>query len=888
MKNKKTIPPPLATRLLSAFLRSDLAEEVRGDLEEKFYSDLKNKSAFKAKRNYWYEVFNYLRPFAIRKSRLNYLNNYDMFQSYFKIGWRTMSRQKMYSGIKIGGFAAAIAACLLIALFVRQELSYDLHYTNESRIYRILFTSSYKGELSKGVYLPAPFTKVMNEEYPDVEKAGRYLPIGNGGNFGSENNEVKSLDQMESTHENGFIYFDQGLLEILELPFIKGSPKNALTEPNTMVITKSKADKYFLDQDPIGKILMLDNDEHRQYKITGVIQDFPVTSHVKYNFLLTLAGMEFWNGEQTTWRASNYLNYVLVRPGTDISGLEKKLKGIAKKYFVPEAVKSEGNADELNWLNSMSFKLQPVHDIYLNKEEVHDNLQHGDLRYIWLFGAIASFILLIACINFINLSTARSAGRAREVGLRKVVGSLRSGLVKQFLSESVLFSLCSFVIGTILALSLLPYFNLLLAKSLTFPWNEWWFLPLFGAAAIVVGIIAGIYPAFYLSSFQPALVLKGNTRIGNKNSTTRSMLVVFQFSISIILIISTVVINRQMNYIMTKKLGYNKEQVLVLEGTRTLDDKILTFKNELLRLPAVQSASISNYLPVEDAERNGGGLWIEGTPIDDQINSQQWSIDHDYVKTLGLTISKGRDFSFRLASDSQAMIINESAVKALQLKEPIGSRLQNYLGVWTVIGVVKDFNSESMRENIKPVAMYIRPSPNTISVKLNTVDMQEAIRRVTKVWDEFSPSQPIRFTFLDQRYAKMYGDIERMQYIFTSFAVLAVMVACLGLFALSAFMVEQRSKEISVRIILGATLNNIVQLLTQNFIFLVLISFAIATPIAWYTMNRWLEDYAFKISLSWDIFLLAGIMSVFIALVTVGYQAIKAAVANPVNSLKSE
>jgi putative ABC transport system permease protein len=883
LKNESNRPPKAFLRFLRWFCREDYLEEIEGDLTEVFEKQFEQFPR-KAKWKFAWSVIKYFRPEFMKSFRNHQPNAYGMYKSYFTIGWRNLIRQKMYSSIKIGGFAVGIAACLLIALFIRQELSYDNHYANQDRIYRVLRHSSLNGEASVGIHLPAPFANVLQQDYPEIEKAGHYNAIEN---FGSGSNEVRRVDKSESFHEEGFIFVSQDMLDILEIPFVAGSPQHALLQPNTVVITRQKAEKYFPNEDPIGKVIILNNDEKRQYQVTGVIEEFPANSHLHSDFLMTLSDKEFWPGEQTSWRNQNYIDYVRVRPGTNIAALENKMSAILEKYILPYVLAIRNDKGEIDWIKSIRFELQPVKDIYLNEVGASDQLQHGDIRYIWLFGSIAAFILIIACINFINLSTARSASRAREVGLRKVVGSLRSSLIKQFLAESVLFSFCSFVVGSILAWAFLPYFNLLLAKSLAFPWKELWFLPTMGAAALLVGVVAGLYPAFYLSSFRPAQVLKGNVILGS-NSTTRSVLVVFQFSVSVFLIISTVVVHRQMNYVLSKKLGYDKEQVLILEGTHTLDSKVITFKNELTRISHVKSASISGYLPVNGARRNGGGMWVEGMKEEDQVNSQHWAIDHDYVKTLGLNILKGRDFSIQIQSDSNAMVINESLAKALHLKEPIGSRLYNWLGGWTVIGVVEDFHSESMRESIKPMGLFIRSSPNTIAVKLSTTDMPGAIESVTKVWNKFSPDQPIRFTFLDQRYAQMYGDVERVGNVFTSFAILAIIVACLGLFALSAFMVEQRSKEISIRLVLGASLNSILNLLTFNFVKMVLVAIIIASPMAWYMMTNWLQDFSYKTEITWDIYALAGIISIAIALLTIGYQSFRAALMNPVDSLKSE
>jgi putative ABC transport system permease protein len=507
---------------------------------------------------------------------------------------------------------------------------------------------------------------------------------------------------------------------------------------------------------------------------------------------------------------------------------------------------------------------------------------------VWIFGAVAAFILIIACINFINLSTAKSANRAKEVGIRKVVGSFRSSLVKQFLTESMLFSFLSFALGIILAVLLLPYFNTLSAKSLSLPWMEWWLFPILIGAAIVIGVVAGLYPAFYLSAFKPIDVLKGKVSRGSKSSMTRSLLVIFQFTTSIVLIVGTFIIYRQMNYIMNKKIGFDKDQVVLLQGVHTLGEKVQTLKTELLRLPEVKHVSVSDYLPIKGTKRNGNGFHRESGPnADQEVSAQFWRVDPDYLQTMGITLTEGRNFSPQMATDSQAVIVNQAMVKKMGLKNPTQERIKNW-ETWQIIGVIKDFHFESMRDSIQPMVLALGNSPSVVSVKVKTTNMAAALQSVQKVWKEVAPYQPIRYTFLDESYAKMYEDVQRTGRVFSSFAILAIIVACLGLYGLSSFMVEQRSKEIGIRLVLGASIQNIFSLLTINFVKLVLISFVIAVPIAWYMMNKWLEDFVYRTPVSVSIFIVAGLTALLIALFTISYQAIRAALVNPVKNLRSE
>lgn len=880
-KNK---PPRYAQRVLLFFLREELAEEVLGDLEENFYVDRKTRSSLRSKLNYWYQVMHYVRPFAIRRSRSSSLNHYDMFENYVKIGWRNLIKQKMYSSIKIGGFAIGIAACLLIALFIKDELSYDLQYADGDRIYRVVEAYNYHGESGRDVWFQAPFAKALKEDFPEIEKVGRY---NSSELFGAGNKEIRRSDKTENTYEEGFVYFDQELLDIFKFPMIYGNLAHALDKPNSIVITRRKADKFFPHEDPVGKTLILNNDEKNPYMIGGVIEDFPANSHLQFDFLMTLTGVEFWKGEQSFWGATNYPTYILLRPGTDAAQFQKKLSLVIEKYILPDWLE-QGRADAKNMAKSVWYELQPVKDIHLYSSGIHDPVSHGDIRFIWLFAAVALFILLIAIINFVNLSTAKSANRAKEVGLRKTVGSYRSNIINQFLTESILYSFVSFAFGLLLAWMLLPYFNTLSAKSIPFPWSQWQLFPMIIIAALIVGLLAGLYPSFYLSSFKPASVLKGNISRGSKSSTLRSTLVIFQFTTSIVLIIATVVIYRQVHYILNKNAGFDKDQVLLIQGTHTLDQNIKPFKNELLQLSSVKSATISDYLPINGTKRNGNGFWNEGkSKVDKSVGAQVWITDPDYIKTMGMKIMEGRTFSPDIASDSSAIIINQSMMKELGLKDPIGKRIQNWQ-VYTIIGVIEDFHFESMREKINPLGMVLGISPGIVSVKINAGNVSSTLHSIESVWKKFSPNQPIRYAFMDESFARMYDDVQRMGSIFTTFAVLAIIVACLGLFALSAFMVEQRSKEISIRLVLGASLNSIFNLLTLNFLRLVLISIILAGPIGWYVMQKWLEDFTYRTKITWDIFMFSGATAILIALSTVSYQAARAAFMNPVSNLKSE
>lgn len=886
MKNNLHKPPKKAQLLLTWLIRDDLAEEVLGDLEEKFFTEAEKKSLFRAKLNYWYQVIHYLRPFAMRKRsgspiRALTSNNITMFRYYFKISWRTLLKDKVYSFIKIGGFAIGIAACVLISLFIKDELSYDQHFPDKDRIYRVALRFDFRDMHGYQMHFQAPYARTLKDELPEIEQAGRINPSTL---FGAGSNEVRRADSERSTHEKHVAYFDQELLEIFEPEMVEGSLKTALAEPNTIVISESKAEQYFPNGNALGKTLIFSEETENPYKIGGVMKDFPENSHLNYDFLITLTGREFGKGEQDNWYSTNYFTYVKLTPQADVDELMSKLEKSMIKYWAP--IRKKLNVSE----EEMSHRLQPVTDIHLYSEDMMDGLLHGDIRLVWLFRGIAGFILLLACINFVNLSTAKSANRAKEVGLKKTLGSSRKSLVNQFLTESTMYSLISFAVGLMLAWMVLPYFNMISGKSLSMPWLEWWLVPSILIMAVIIGVVAGFYPSFYLSSFRPIQVLKGNLSRGSKNAILRSSLVVFQFVTSIVLVIGTLVINQQMNFILNSNVGFEKDQVILLQGANTMGDDIENFKSELLTISGVENVSVSDFLPITstDVKRNGNTFWKFGAKdTENGVPAQFWRVDKDYVQTMGMHIVKGRDFAAEPANDRNKVIVNETLVKRLGLVEPVGSVIDNGQRL-EIIGVVEDFHFQSFKEDVGGLVMAIGKSPSVVAIKAKATDMSRLLQSITNVWDEFQPNQAVRYSFLDEEYERMYADVKQSEDIFRSFSILAIIVACLGLFGLSAYMAEQRSKEISIRKVLGASVGNILHLLTFNILKLVGIAFVIAVPIAAYFMQNWLNDFEYRIDLAWWVFALAGLIAGFIALITIFRQALKVAFSNPVDYLRSE
>ncbi len=825
-----------------------------------------------------------------------------MFKNYLTIAWRQLRKQKFYSAIKIGGFALGIATCLLISLFIRNELSYDRDYPDGDRIYRVTGAFNDHGTIKRGSSWQAPLAAALKNDIPAVEKTARLMSSALF--WGAGSNQFRPVGKDQDTYEEGFAFADSSLPDMFGIKMIYGDRLRALAEPFTVIISRRKAEKYFPGLDPVGKLIYLNDDKPKPWKIGGVMENPSEHSHLHYDFLLSLTGYQLWKGEQQTWMASNYDTYVLLRRGADAARMEQGLKTVMKKYWYPAMVQS-GNKDADLIMTNLSYYVQPVSDIHLNPD-IDDGLSHGDKRYVWLFGAVASFILLLACINFINLSTARSAGRAKEVGLRKVVGSRRSGLVQQFLLESLVLSLFSFLLAIALAWILLPFFNRLAGTSIHFPWTEWWLAPGLVLAAVVVGVLAGLYPSFYLSAFRPALVLKGDVSRGSRHSGLRNVLVVFQFTTSVILIIATIVVYGQMRLIMNRKMGFDKDQVVLIEGTGTLDRRLPAFKSQLQKLSGVKAVTVSDFLPVTGGKRNMNTFWNDGKQkIEAGVRVQTWWIDVDYLSVMGVNIAEGRNFSPTMPSDSQGVIVNRAFVRQMGWKAPLEQKITNGGKGNPVIGVVEDFNFESVKQDVGPLCMFLGNWSTIVAVKANTADIPGLIAGINGVWKSFSPQQTLRYTFLDERFARMYADVQRTGNIFTSLATLAVIIACLGLFALSELrqsfvprftsfvpfallgnMAEQRRKEMGIRKVLGATVMQVAGLLSKDFLGLVLIAIVIASPIAYLGMHKWLQDYVYRIDIGVWVFAGAAALVTLIALATVSWQAIRAATENPAATLR--
>lgn len=818
-----------------------------------------------------------------------------MLQNILKIALRNFWKSKNISIINILGLSLGISICLIIALLVKNELGYDRHFPNAERIYRVTSDLVFGGNAMKMTFVPAPMADALLEEIPEVEAAVHFR---NQGTFLIKRHE-------ENIKESKIIYAGKDFLKVFDIPLLQGKKEGALDEPNTMLISQTMADKFFKGENAVGQSLVLDNE--LVFKITAVYRDIPENSHFDFHVLLSAEGLP--EAKSGQWMGNNFQTYILVSPGADKIEMERKIATMTEKHLLPVLKQIMGEDFNLEVFkasgNKAEYTLMPLLDIHLHSGLVGEFKANFSITYVYLFTAIAVFILLIACINFMNLATAKSSNRAKEVGVRKSMGSGRSDLIFQFMTETFLMSFISFILAVIIASFLLPFFNDLAGRNLAMPFDSLTFYSSLLLGSILVGLIAGIYPSLFLSGFKPAKVLKGDISNGMKNATVRSSLVVFQFSISIILISCTIGLFSQMNFILNRNLGFNKDQIIMVHDLYALGDQKQAFKQEVLNNSLIEKGTLSGFLPVSGTNRSDMPWWVLGRDIQDQenfVSIQNWRVDFDYIETLGMKIIQGRDFSMDFPSDSSAVIINASALEKFNFDgDPIGQKIASFTGdnvsgvskdqfkTKTVIGVVENFHFESLKENIGAVLMYIDPKPSGIaSFKFKSQDVEEVLQYIEGKWRELAPGQPFTYDFLDDRFASMYAAEAKIGKIFAVFTGIAIFIACLGLFALAAFTAEQRKKEIGIRKALGASVSTLVLLLSKEFTKLVFISLIIGIPIAWWGMKSWLENYQYRIELSWGIFFMAAIMVLVIAWSVMGYQSLKAANTNPIDSLKSE
>jgi putative ABC transport system permease protein len=807
-----------------------------------------------------------------------------MFKNYIKTAFRSLKKNKGFTAINILGLALGLCVCMLIVFYVIDELSYDKYNTKADRIYRVNNDIKFGGQTRSFAEVPAPLASTFTNNFPEVEKVVRFRGWG----------EYKIRKGNQNVQEYSIIYADPEIFDVFTLPMLDGDPATALKQPRSIVINQTMAKKYFNTTNAVGKMLLLN--DSLNYKVTGVIKDIPKQSHFRFDFFLAMTDLD--ESKQDNWLSNNFNTYILLKPGTDVRKLEAKFPSLVKKSVggqLQAAIRI--NYDQFEKTGGyFRVNLTPLQDIHLRSNRLAELDDNSNIQYVYIFSAIAIFILLIACVNFMNLSTARSANRAREVGVRKVLGSPRKFLIAQFLSESVMVTFIATVIAVLGAWALLPLFNQTSGKELAFTAQTFvWLAPALLVAVVVIGCLAGSYPAFFLSAFQPIDVLKGKLASGFKGGFLRSFLVVFQFSISIFLIIGTMVIYHQLKYIQSKNLGYDREHVLVIKNTNSLGNDAKVFKHQLQGLPGVESATLSGYSPTAGNRNSTTFFTSQAHDSKTALSTQFWDVDADYVPTMGMKVTAGRNFAKEMMTDSTGLVINETAARQLGFADPIGKELYlpmdntaTKLKQMHIIGVVKDFNFNTLRDNVTALVFQLNENNGRLSVRVKTTNMPDFINQVKGQWQAVSPNLGFDYSFMDEEFDASYRSEQRIGTIFIAFTTMAIIIACLGLFGLAAYAAEQRTKEIGIRKVLGANVSIIVGMLSKDFIKLVVISIVIASPLAWFSMQQWLNGFAYRDGIKWWIIVAAGAGAMFIAIVTISLQSIKAALANPVKSLKSE
>ena len=816
-----------------------------------------------------------------------------MFRNYLKTAFRNLGKRKGYTIINVLGLAIGMSVCLLIVLFIKSELSYDLTQQRGDRIYRMVVERRYPGRATSYSFIPQSYASAVKQECPEVEEAVRVFSTG-GGSFQLKYGERKF-------EEKRAFFVDSNFFRVFSAKFLTGDPLTALSKPNAVVLTETSAKKYFGSvANATGKLLEPEGNRAPPLEVTGVCEDWPENSHFIFDVVITTTGNQIFH-------TVNYVNfaaytYLLVNKHANPTAVESSFPRVVAKHAAGMIERSFGMsfAQFHSAGNGYRYYLQALGSIHLDSHLEGEVRPNGSRQAIYIFSIVAVFILLLACINFINLATARSIERAKEVGIRKTFGSEKKALIFQFLIESIVLSLLSMVVSGVILYFLLPIFNQVSGKEIKL--QELYSLRnfiLFIVFSLLIGVLAGLYPAFVLSSFKPIVVLKGKFKSSSYGLALRNGLVIFQFSISVILIICTIIVNSQMRYMTSNKLGFVKDHTIIIERTDLLGDKTKAFKEEVLKIGGVQNISGASSLP---GMNNYFGVSWQQKGSTEPMTGRGIITDDAHAPTLGLEIKEGRFFSKSYSTDSLSVVLNEKAVTELGLKNPVGTQLvstEPFLNgrdgtqyLYTVIGVVKDFHYQSLHNTITPLVFSNSSRFNDVSfvtaVRIKADNFHETIAMLETKWGKFVRDRPFQFTYLDQAVAAQYLAESKTEKIFSFFSSLAIFIACMGLLGLAAYATQQRMREISIRKVLGATSLKIVLMLSGDFLKLVFIAALIAFPVAWWSMHKWLQEFAYRIDISWQSFLIAGVGAMIVALVTISFQALKAASSNPVKAIRAD
>ncbi len=810
-----------------------------------------------------------------------------MFKNHLKIAWRSLKKQPFFTFLNTFGLAIGIAGGLLISLYIYDELSYDKMFADADRIHRIHADIKFGGEDRNFAVTPAPMAETVQNDFSEVELAMRFRTQGSM--------LLRKADTEANIKELQTTFVDSTFFKMFGLDLLAGDIKTALKSPNTLILTKSAAQKHFNINDAVGQTLVLDNDD--SYTVTGVIDDFPQNSFLRdHTVFMAMSGYE--DSRIVNWGSNNYQTYIKIIPTANVEDIQEPLRGFLGKYVVPGVQQFMPGITEEQFKaagNHLIYSTMPMTDIHLRSDRVAEISRNNDLQSIYILSFIAIFLLVLACVNFMNLSTAHSLKRAKEVGIRKTLGSNRGELIRQFLVESGLVSLASLVLAVILAIILLPLFNDLADKNISIPYTNPIFWLILLASGVVLGLLSGGYPAFFMSKFIPVKVLKGTSSNSIGGGKVRNALVIFQFAISVFLIISTLVVYQQLDYIQNKDLGFSKDQVLIVNDVFSLDNKATSFKEEVKNLSYVKNATLSSFFPTPSSRSDTTFAPEEGlTDQENALSLQRWGVDFDYVSTMDFEIIAGRDFDRDFKNDSTSIIVNESAVSIIGVspEEAIGKRYAP-LGsenpeFFTIIGVVKDFHFSPFRAEIESLSLHLSDRAYALAVKLESENFSNAIAGIEGIWNQIAPGQPFDYYFMEDSFNDTYQSEQRLGRIFFIFTTLSILIACLGLFGLAAFNAEKRTKEIGIRKVMGASVSQISYRLSVDFLKLVGVAILVSLPLGWFAMNKWLEDFSYRIEIGIWVFALAAFLAVAISILTVSYQSIKAAIVNPIKSLRTE
>ncbi len=876
-------PPKGADRLLEWLCREELQEEIQGDLHQ-YYAQLLRAQDPWVGFKYWYHTLQFLRPFALKPIVKN-SNTLSMIRLNFVVAFRSLMNNKFYAFINILGLALGLAVCMLIGTYIKHELSYDRHWSKSDRIFRAVGELKFQDNHFNMSVSPEPMAFSFLEDFPRIVKAGRFR------NLGGRLVQVGERFYQE-TH---VAYADPEVLEIFDFELLYGAFEGALADPAGAMISASSAKRLFGNSDPIGKRF---DHEGTPYAVKAVYADIPENTHFDFTMLLS---MESYNDPGANiWLSNNYRTYFLLDSPDNYEAVSESFSSVYEKYFGPQ-IQSMAGASWEEFTESGSFVnyyLQPVSSIHLHSDLQYEIRQNGNMQYIVIFGAAGLFVLIIAAINFMNLSTARSSARAKEVGIKKVVGSPKFLLINQFLSESVLNSVLALALAIGLLHLGLPTLNELTGKSISNPlFGELNLFPAVIFSTIIVGLLAGIYPAFFLAGFSPLKVLKGELSRGIKGGTLRNVLVTVQFIASVVLIFGTIVIHRQLAYTQNKDLGFNQDQVLIVDDVFLLGEKAESFRNELLTHPAIQKATLTRSLPSNQSRSDSPLLPKESTDMEGAVAMQLWGVDEYYIPTLEMELVMGRNFDPLLASDSAGVILNESAVSrfGFPLDSAVGRSLKTIhqfpifgMTEFKVVGVVKDFHFDNFKRSIEPVALFYTKPTNIVSLRFDAGRTQEVLAFVEQKWAEFNNTSPFHFEFMDQQFAARFTAEQKLSKLSTVFAVLAIFIACLGLFGLAAYSGDQRKKEIGVRKVLGASVEHLIEKQISSYMRWLLVALVIALPVGYWLMSSWLADFEYATTIPWFVYLAPALLILIFAGLTVGSVSYRIARENPVNNLHSE